>query len=62
MKRTIFVTEVSDSNNNVSKVYGRFDVIALHNKGLNITKQYKAVFEMSDEDFAKNGRLKEVLA
>lgn len=58
MLRTILVTVVSDEHNNTSEVYGRFDPVALHNKGLTIIDQYKAVYMMSDQDFVKHGEFK----
>lgn len=59
MIRTILVTQVRDSADRISEVFGRQDLVTLYNKGLTPIGSYKAKFEMSDSDFAKYGKRKE---
>lgn len=58
MLRTILVTQVVDKNGNEHNIYGRYDAVALFNNGFTVKLQFKAVYEMSDTDFAKYGTLK----
>ena len=58
MQRSVLVTVVKDSAGNLSNIYGRKDLVALFNKGLTPVDSYKAIYEMSDENFAKYGKFK----
>lgn len=59
MLRTILVTQVVDKQGKQHNIYGRYDAVALFNNGYTVILQYKAVYEMSDTDFAKYGTLKQ---
>ena len=39
-------------------MYGRYDVIAMNNRGYFPIDQYRLQYEMSDSDFAKYAKLK----
>ena len=39
-------------------MYGRYDVIAMNNRGYFPVDQYRLQYEMSDGDFAKYAKLK----
>ena len=57
--RSIFVTEMKHRDTGeLIRVFGRYDVIAMNNKGYIPVDQYRLTYEMSDEDFVKYGRLK----
>lgn len=58
VQRTILVTVVKDRTGTQSQVFGRQDLVALYNKGLTPVDSFMAVYEMSDEDFAKYGKFK----
>ena len=57
--RTIFVTELKHRDTGeIIKMYGRYDVIAMNNRGYFPVDQYRLQYEMSDGDFAKYAKLK----
>lgn len=54
MIRTVLITEVKNASTGETKnLYGRFDIVALNNKGYEIVRSYKQRFTMTDETFAK---------
>lgn len=56
MIRTVLITEVKNTSTGETKnLYGRFDIVALNNRGYEIIKSYKQRFTMTDEMFAKAG-------
>lgn len=58
MKRRILVTVVVDQLSGVkSEIYGRYDAVALKNKGLMIESSDFRRYEMSDAEFAKYGKV-----
>lgn len=58
MQRTILVTRIRNRATKEEKeIYGRYDAVSI-NKDHDIIGAYKALFEMSDSDFAKYGKFK----
>lgn len=60
MQRTILCTLVEDPIMKTRhEIYGRYDAVALENKGLKIVSSYKQLFTMDDATFARYGKRKE---
>lgn len=60
MQRTILCTVIEDPVMKVEReIYGRYDPVALKNKGYVIMRSYKQLFTMDDATFAQYGKRKE---
>lgn len=60
MQRTILCTVIEDPVMKVQReIYGRYDAVALENKGYRILRTYKQLFTMDDATFAQYGKRKE---
>jgi hypothetical protein len=57
IKRRVLVTVVVDQTSGIkSEIYGRYDAVALKNKGLIIESSNFRRYEMCDADFVKYGK------
>lgn len=61
VNKTILVTTVKDASGNVSKIFGRYDAVALTRRGYKIIDSCMIKCSMNEETFYNNAETKENL-
>lgn len=61
VNKTILVTTVKDASGNVSKIFGRYDAVALIRRGYTIIDSCMVKCGMNEETFYNNAETKENL-
>lgn len=61
VNKTILVTTVKDASGNKSKIFGRYDAVALVRRGYTIESSCMVKCSMSEESMYNNAETKEIL-